>query len=393
MKQTLQLKWLLVGAFLSSIGTSFIWPLTTIYLHNELGKSLTVIGVVLLLYSGTNVVGSYLGGILFDRLNPQWLISFGLLIDIGSMVALVFNSGWPEYPMFLAVIGFFNGWLTTLVNSMGTLIRGKDGRYIFNMLYFAVNLGIVLGTSVVGFMYHGSVAPMFLVTAVLYVLFLGVVLRFYRIKRDRSQQKQQQQAAQHVVIKTANLKIMWTLFISLTIIWIMYEQWVSNMSVYITGQGISMPLYSMLWTINAALIVVMQIFMSWANQHIKNVYLPVYVGAIFCGTSFILLIWAHQYWLFLVAMIVLTVGEATAFPAIPAIVNDLSPMTVKGKYQGMTNAFSSAGKALGPLFGGLIIEQQSYRMLFIVCGLSIFAVTILIALIVRVYRQRVEYYK
>ena len=339
------------------------------------------------------MVGSYLGGILFDRLNPQWLISFGLLIDIGSMVALVFNSGWPEYPMFLAVIGFFNGWLTTLVNSMGTLIRGKDGRYIFNMLYFAVNLGIVLGTSVVGFMYHGSVAPMFLVTAVLYVLFLGVVLRFYRIKRDRSQQKQQQQAAQHVVIKTANLKIMWTLFISLTIIWIMYEQWVSNMSVYITGQGISMPLYSMLWTINAALIVVMQIFMSWANQHIKNVYLPVYVGAIFCGTSFILLIWAHQYWLFLVAMIVLTVGEATAFPAIPAIVNDLSPMTVKGKYQGMTNAFSSAGKALGPLFGGLIIEQQSYRMLFIVCGLSIFAVTILIALIVRVYRQRVEYYK
>ncbi len=97
MKQTLKLKWLIVGAFLSSIGTSFIWPLTTIYLHNELHRSLTVIGVVLLLYSGTNVVGSYLGGILFDRFNPQWLILAGLLVDIAAMVALVFHSGWPQY--------------------------------------------------------------------------------------------------------------------------------------------------------------------------------------------------------------------------------------------------------------------------------------------------------
>lgn len=392
MKQTLKLKWLIVGAFLSSIGTSFIWPLTTIYLHNELHRSLTVIGVVLLLYSGTNVVGSYLGGILFDRFNPQSLILVGLLVDIAAMVALVFHSGWPQYPTLLAVIGFFNGWLTTLVNSMGTLIRNKDGRYIFNMLYFAVNLGIVLGTSVVGFMYHGSVAPMFMVTASLYVVFLVIVVRFYRIKREKGHQKQQQ-AAQRVRIKPANLKIMWTFFISLTIIWVMYEQWVSNMSVYITDQGISMPLYSMLWTINASLIVVMQLFMSWANQRIKNVYLPVYVGALFCGASFIILIWAHQYWMFLVAMIILTVGEATAFPAIPAIVNDLSPMAVKGKYQGLTNAFSSAGKALGPLFGGLVIENASYRMLFVVCAIAIFMVTAIIYAIVQVYRQRVEYYR
>lgn len=275
---------------------------------------------------------------------------------------------------------------------MGTLIRNKDGRYIFNMLYFAVNLGIVLGTSVVGFMYHGSVAPMFMVTASLYVVFLVIVVRFYRIKREKGHQKRQQ-AAQRVRIKPANLKIMWTFFISLTIIWVMYEQWVSNMSVYITDQGISMPLYSMLWTINASLIVVMQLFMSWANQRIKNVYLPVYVGALFCGASFIILIWAHQYWMFLVAMIILTVGEATAFPAIPAIVNDLSPMAVKGKYQGLTNAFSSAGKALGPLFGGLIIENASYRTLFVVCAIAIFMVTAIIYAIVQVYRQRVEYYR
>lgn len=92
-------------------------------------------------------------------------------------------------------------------------------------------------------------------------------------------------------------------------------------------------------------------------------------------------------------MMILTVGEATAFPAIPAIVNDLSPLAVKGKYQGLTNAFSSVGKALGPLFGGLIIENVSYRALFVVCASSIIVVNMFIFAVVKWRHRQVKYYK
>ena len=71
--QEIRLRWLLLGALCSSIGMSFIWPLTTIYLHNRLGASLTVVGVILLLYSSANVVGSVLGGRMFDRFNLYYL--------------------------------------------------------------------------------------------------------------------------------------------------------------------------------------------------------------------------------------------------------------------------------------------------------------------------------
>lgn len=392
MEQTLKLRWLVLGAFLSSLGTSFIWPLTSIYLHNELHQSLTTIGIVLLLYSGTNVVGSYLAGILFDRINPKKLVLVGLSVDIIVMLSLVFVNGWPVYPIMLSIVGFFNGWLTTSINSMGTLIHEYDGRYVFNMIYFAVNLGVVIGTSIVGFMYRGNVAPLFMITAILYALYIGVVVRHYHIQRvtTRSVGATKKQV---MPINSANIMIMWTLFIALGIIWIMYEQWVSNMSVYIVDQGISMPMYSMLWTINAGLIVLLQIVMSWVNHHIKNIYLPVYVGVCFCAASYFVLLWAHDYTGFLIAMIVLTIGEATAFPAIPAIVNDLSPVAVKGKYQGLTNAFSSVGKALGPLFGGIIIEAGSYRLLFIICAVAVLVVNVAIFVIVKARQKHVIYYK
>lgn len=73
MQTEIRFRWLLFGAFLSSMGNSFVWPLTTVYVHNQLHQSLTVAGVVLLFYSGTNVIGSYLGGTLFDRFDPQRL--------------------------------------------------------------------------------------------------------------------------------------------------------------------------------------------------------------------------------------------------------------------------------------------------------------------------------
>ena len=41
-RQGIELKWLLLGMFLGSIGNSFVWPLTTIYMHQQLHESLTV---------------------------------------------------------------------------------------------------------------------------------------------------------------------------------------------------------------------------------------------------------------------------------------------------------------------------------------------------------------
>ena len=176
-RQGIELKWLLLGMFLGSIGNSFVWPLTTIYMHQQLHESLTVSGIVLLLYSGANVVGSYIAGTLFDKKNPRQLMLGGTVTATVIMALLIAFNGWPVYGILLTGVGFMNGWIITMVNSYGTQ-SGQDGRYVFNMLYFANNLGMVIGTTIVGPLYqyaHGNISPMFSITTVLYVLFSAVV--------------------------------------------------------------------------------------------------------------------------------------------------------------------------------------------------------------------------
>lgn len=392
MKQEIRLRWLLLGALFSSIGMSFIWPLTTIYMHNRLGTSLTEVGIVLLFYSLANVVGSVLGGRLFDRLNPYYLTIGGVTVSLLTLGSLIFNHDWPAFPISLIFLGLASGWTLTMVNSLGTTIHSRDGRYIFNMLYFAQNLGVVLGTAMVGYIYNTSVTLLFGIAASLFVLFLAVAILCYHAPAVMQRQVVKQEN-QHVHIALPNRRIMAGFFVSLVVIWIMYEQWVSNLSVYMTGMGIPMKDYSLLWTLNAGLIVVFQALINWFSHYLSNLYLQVYAGIFFVAVSFVTLIFAKDYLHFVIAMIVLTMGEATAFPAIPAIVNNLTPVAVKGKYQGMANAWASVGKAVGPLFGGIVIDHSSYTLLFIIAAVANLAILALNGVIITGNQHRVETFK
>ncbi len=392
----IQLRWLLTGALLSSIGMSFIWPLTSIYLHNRLDISLTVIGVVLLLNSLGSVVGSIIGGRLYDQGDPYRLALFGVGLTGLVLIGLTLWHGWPAYSIWLTLLGIGSGWNITMVNSLGTSIRSKDGRYVFTMLYFAQNVGVVVGTALVGFVYDISITLLFLIAVVLYGIFFGIVLIKFRpaAKTAQPTRKETTTETPKPSLPSANKLMLTTFFFALLIFWLMYQQWSSNLSVYMTGLGIPLRNYSFLWTLNAALIVVIQLFLNWFNEHVNGIQIiyQILFGLVMVAISFLILITAHTYALFMIAMIALTTGEATASPAIPALVNDLTLREIKGRYQGFVNSWGSVGRALGPLFGGLIIDWLSYRSLFIIAAVGVFAlVAVLIVVWIRTRRRLVRY--
>lgn len=399
MNKGIKLHWLLIGVFLVNFGNSFVWPLTTVYIHDQLHQSLTIAGLVILCYSGANVVGSYIAGIIFDRYNPRTLMIEGLIGAVITMFVLVWKSNWPIYPVMLTLVGFFNGWLVTLHNSYGTMVKGHDGRFVFNMIYFSNNLGMVFATSVVGPLYQlarNHVGLLFLLTGLLYLFFILIVAKFYRVQvsRQRIAAVDEKEIIKNKTTKlpVPNLITIWTMFIAMVIIWIAYSQWSSNMSVYVTNHGISMTLYSLLWTINGLMVVLLQPLMNIVNQYVKNDYLKIYVGICGIMMSFVVLVFAKQYWWFVLGMIVLTLGEITVFPTVPAVVDQLSPTDEKGRYQGLLNALISFGKAVGPAIGGMIIEGLSYRPLFIACAGALILVVVVVSIILERAKKLVTEY-
>lgn len=367
MKREVSFIAVLLGAFFTSFGMSFIWPLTSVYLHDNLHISLTLVGLVLFFNSLASVIGNVVGGLGFDRRNPYYLmLAGGVVMTVTLIVLTLFHQAVP-FAICLFFLGLAAGWNGTLVSALGATLKRFDGRYVFNMIYFVQNFGIVIGSSVVGFLYDWDLRLPFFVSTLISLGFLAVVLIGYHplrnLKRATNERKTDKTK---IKLPKMNQYLMITLLSMLLITWTMYQQWGSNVSVYMTSLGIPFRYYSVLWTVNAGLILLIQFFIVRYGQYIKNHFMPIYIGILMFALSFVVLSIAKQYYMFVCAMVLLTIGEALAFPQVPVIVNRITPEGVKGKYLGLVNSFGSAGRAISPLFGGLMIETFSYRTLFIV---------------------------
>lgn len=392
----IKLIWLIVGELATWIGASFIWPLTSVYLNKQLHISLSIIGVVLFCNCAGNILGSIISGRLYDKYNPYPLMLWGLGLDAAVLFLMAAFHGWPEYWVWLTLTGFLGGWNGTLINSVATSLKKYPGRYVFNVLYFSQNLGVVTGTLIVGYLYDFSIKLLFVIAALLFVIaFINAVFNYKPIiafHKERMAKHKKGEKHRAEPMPKRNFIMTMVFFTTLGVTWLMYMNWESNLSVYMVSLGIPFHLYSLLWTLNAGVIAIMQGILASFPNIFKNLFHQIIFGICMFSLSFITLVFAKDFAHFALSMFILTLGESTAFPAIPAYVNDLSPLTSKGKYQGANMVASGIGRAFGPLFGGLIIDHAGYIPFFWVAAIMIaLMIVVMIPTYMRVHKELTIY--
>ncbi|BAQ56572.1 multidrug resistance protein [Lactobacillus acetotolerans] len=393
----IKLRWLILGELAAWIGSSFVWPLTSVYLNKQLHISLSMIGVVLFFNCAGNILGSMIAGRLYDRCNPYPLILWGL--GLGAVVLFIMAAfhGWPEYWIWLTITGFLSGWDGTLINSIATSLKKYPSRYVFNVFYFSQNLGVVTGTLIVGYLYDYSIVLLFIIAGALFVIaFINAAINYRPIinfSKERSNKEKSGEKQKAQPMPKRNFMMTITFLTTLAVTWLMYMNWESNLSVYMVSLGIPFHLYSLLWTLNAGVIVIVQGILTRFPHIFKNLFHQIVFGIIMFSLSFVTLIFAKDFPHFALSMFILTLGESTAFPAIPAYVNELSPITSKGKYQGAIMVASGIGRALGPLFGGMIIDHAGYIPFFTVAAVIIFLMVLLLIPMYEKLRKHLTIYK
>ncbi|NJJ39170.1 MFS transporter [Paenibacillus apii] len=322
---------------------------------------------MLLLVSITTLIGNFFGGRLFDRIGGYKTVLLGLCISIISLTGLVINHDWPLYAVFLVITGLGTGIIFTSVNSLATSLSDYDHRYVFNSIYLGLNIGVAAGTSIAGFIADFNISLIFIANLLLYIAFLMIVLLFYKDMgaiSPQSDSKELNEAGDRS--KGKRLIHVFVICFVYFVVWMGYVQWQSTISAYLPKVNISIKQYSFLWTINALLIILGQPLISLIIKKVAHTNkIQIYMGVTLFIFSFIVLIFSQQYIGFMAAIVLLTLGEMFVFPAIPAMINAISPSHAKGSYQSFVNMSSTLGRALGPMLGGVMVEQLSYVYLYL----------------------------
>lgn len=363
--------WLLIiGMAVNVTGSSFLWPLNTIYIHDHLGKSLSVAGIVLMLNAGATVIGNLYGGYLFDKIGGYRSILIGIVITVSALICLTFWHGWPSYVVFLTIIGFGSGIIFPSMYALAGSVWKEGGRKPFNAMYVSQNLGVAVGSALGGFVASYSFQLIFIANTFMFIIFLLIASIGYRGIESIS--ITQTTALKEKPVKKNHTKL-YALLILCTgylLCWVGYVQWQTTIAAFTQEINISLRQYSLLWTINGALIVLGQPLVNFMIRGIKSLKTQINIGIIIFIISFAVVADGKQFTAFLAGMIILTIGEMLVWPAVPTIANDLAPKGKEGFYQGIVNSTATGGRMVGPLLGGILVDVYGMKMLFfIIIGL------------------------
>lgn len=361
--------WILViGATVQVTAGSFLWPLNTIYMHNELGKSLAFAGLILMLNQGAAIIGNLIGGTLFDKISAYKaiLMSTGLTM-IGS-ITLSINHSLLPYSIMLVVIGLGSGMTQPVMFAMAGSVWPEGGRRAFNAIYVARNFGVALGASLAGYVADISFDYVFIANTSLFAIFFLIVLFAFRpMESERNRRMSTSVLEQYDKVKN---KSAFTGLLILSggflIAWLVYSQWQSTIASHTQDLGIPLNKYSLIWAINGALIVLGQPLIKLFVDRVTSPKKHIYIGTAIFLVSFLVASFARDFSMFAVSMVILTIGEMLVWPAVPTLANSLAPKGQTGFYQGFVNSIAAAGRMTGPFIGGLIVDLYNIQVLFFV---------------------------
>ena len=391
-------KYLLSTIIIDFIGNGLVMPFNVVYLHEVRGFELARVGLLLSLPAlvALLVVGPV--GALIDRIGPRLVVVASLLIQIAAHITLATATTEPHAALGCVLLGFSGGIIWPAVQTLiGTIIPSHLRQRYFGVNFTLLNLGIGIG-GILGGLFVDVTRPetfvaIYLIDAATFLaplaIFLGP-LRHVPVpakpSADAPQDGRAPTTGYRAVLRDRSLLLV--LLIVFVASFVGYGQLNTGLPAY--GRevgGISTQALGLAFAANTAVIVVLQLFVLQRIEGRRRTRMLVLMSGIW-AVSFLLLgatglvpgtIVAAV--LFGLCAAVFGFGETFYQPTLPAMVNDLAPDHLRGRYNAVMSIAWQSASVVGPAVAGVLIGHgwSTSYIVMLVAGCVVVAWLALVA--------------
>ncbi|ACZ31257.1 major facilitator superfamily MFS_1 [Xylanimonas cellulosilytica DSM 15894] len=366
-------RWLLSTVVVQFFGRGLTLPFTIIYLHEVRGFPLGLSGTLMGLIAITGLVITGPAGVLVDRLGARVVVVGGLLAAMAGLGLLAFATVPWVAAVALCLFGIQLGVAWPAINALvATVVTGDLRQRYYGVSFALLNLGIGVGGVVGGLLMDvdrpATFVVAFTVNAACFVPALVVQLGPLRHLHGRAARPGPDDVAAPSVGYLAILRtpaVAWLTVLALLASFVGYGQMEAGFPAFARqASQVSTRVVGFAFVVNTVVIVALQFWvMGRARGRRRTRVLAVMA-----------LVWAVA-WLTLGATglapgTVLAVVGVLAFHALfgfgetmlqstmPAVLNDLAPDHLRGRYNAMQSAAFQVGSIVGPIAAGFLLEHH-----------------------------------
>jgi MFS family permease len=356
--------WILwAGALVNRLG-GFVLPLLALYLTGPRGLSVGQAGVIISLLGAGMLCSGPLGGFLADQLGRRRTLVFAL---VSGAVAMLHLSV-ARMPWHIGAGAFLLGLLGDLYRpavsaAIADLVEERDRVYAYGTLYWAVNLGFAVGSSLGGFLATRGWLLLFYGDAFTTLLFAAVI--WWKVPETQPVSTRKERGS----LLTPLADVRFAIFVLLTaMVWMIFHQGFVTLPIDLNAHGLSPQVYGALIAENGVLIVVLQPFVSRALARFSR-HRVLAGSAVLVGIGFGLTGFVHGLAGYAASIAVWSLGEIAMAGLGPAVAADAAPEHLRGAYQGLFQAGGGSATLVAPLVGSFALERFGSRTLWSCCAM------------------------
>lgn len=366
--------WLVVFTlFIDSIGSTLLFPFFALYITEKFGVGMTQAGILIGMSSLFGIIGSMIGGALTDRFGRRKLILFGLVFSALSSLSFGLASDVNLLYLLVILVGILSMLAAPAQDAMMADILPESKRQEgFGITRVVFNLAWIFGAALGGLIASKSFLALFVTDAV--ISSLVAVILYFKLPETMPEHHKEEKARESFLQTVSGYRVVlqdfaYTAFILAGILSLLvYQQEYSSFPVYLRDiHNINSEAYGIMLAI-AGLEVVL--FQFWVSRIIRK-YHPFWmmvIGTLFFMVGFTMIGFIRGIPMFLLAVILITVGEMIVFPTNRVIAVTFAPADMRGRYMAIYDLGWTLPATFGPAAAGLILDHYNPNLLWYVGG-------------------------
>ena len=372
----------LFGEFFSNLSFWMVLPFLAIYFADEFGTSMA--GIILVVSQVFSVGANLIGGYCADRFGRRTMLFFSATAEGLAFILFAFaNSPWLDSPILSFVAFTIAGMAGSLYHPasqaiVADIVPEKDRSTVFSVFYTSINISVVIGPIVGAVLFFNHRFILLLVSGIIFCV-VGLAIRFLTEETLPADVREQMASGSNnwvqVVVKQMKAyglivkdKVFFLFVIAGILLAQTYMQLDMLIPVYmkevidkqvlgnlfnrewaVTGEGS----FGILLSENGLLVVLFTVFVTrWMMKYPEKWVF--FLSSFLYAVAMLIFPMTANFWVFLFAMAIFTLGELATVGLQESFVSKLAPDDMRGQYFAAASLRYTIGRTIAPLVFPLV---------------------------------------
>lgn len=364
---------LMLATFIDMIGSFMVFPFFALYITEHFNVGMAQVGIMFAITTVAGILGNVIGGAVTDKFGRKTAILYGLFISGMSSLLVIFIDDLNLFYVAGAIISFLGSLGGPARQAMVADILPPEQRTDgYGMNRVAFNLSATIGPLLGGVLAAGSYSYLFIGDA---VTSAATALLVFRLLPETKPEKAEGEAEESLGQSIGGYGKVFrdTPFIMFIVVSMflafLYLQMHLSLPVYMRDAiGFEPRHYGYILSMNAFMVVVMQF---WITRRIKK-YPPMLMmalGTFLYMAGLFMFGFIKPFYLFAVAMAILTIGEMIVAPVNESVAAGFAPEDMRGRYMSIFGFSFAVPNLIAPYLVGLVMDNMDPVWVWYIVGI------------------------